>query len=139
MTYKPVNGRNPKTGNKALFTSTSTVMAQTIGFKPSKLAFMYLECFEQKRQMRIDETGMISLTTIIDRAYTFKVDGQPPLTETWKLDLEDKSHHAPVTSVLPEKLKGAKQLQATWQSYGKTYGYIFDLNGYDRVSATLCK
>ena len=140
ITYKPVNGRNPETGSKGLFTSTSTPATEAIGLKPDKFNFMYLECFEQKRQMRIDEPGFISAMSINDRTYTFKVDDQAPFSEKWDLNLDDKSHHAPGSSVLATKLKGAKKLVVTWQ-YGqrKPVGFVFALSGYDQASASLCK
>lgn len=141
MTYKPVSGRNPKTGKKGLFTSTSTPATDLIGLKPKKFYFLYLDCFDQKRQMRLDEPGSVALLTLKDKSLTFKVDDQPAFTETWELDLSDKSHHAPASSALAAKLQGAKKLEVTWRyNEGKPpVGFVFAVNGFDKASASLCK
>lgn len=138
ITYKPVKGRDPATGKSGVFTSTSTPATHILGMKSGKFTFLYLECFNQKLQMRIDVHNP-SAMALKDKLYTFKIDDQAPFTENWVLNLSDKSNHSPLTSALPSKLKGANKLQMTWQSWGKTEGYVFALDGYDKASASLCK
>lgn len=96
---------------------------------------------DQKRVMRLDFNGVMTALTLKDKDFTFKIDNQPVFTETWELSLDDKSHHAPASSSLATKLQGAKKLELTWQ-YSKGMpmeGYIFEVSGFDKAKATLCK
>jgi hypothetical protein len=142
VTYAPVSGKNPATGKKGLFISTSTPAFDFIGFRPQKFKFLYMECFLGKRQMRFDDTsGNLSVISLKDKILTFRVDNQPAFTETWELKLDDQSDHAPASSVLATKLQGAKRLDVTWHYINDKpkYGYSFAVSGFNQANASLCK
>jgi hypothetical protein len=141
ITYKPVNGTNLRNGKKGLFTITATPASGAIGFKISKFIFLNMDCMDQKRVMRLDYDDVVTVLSLKDKDFTFKVDNQPVFTETWELSLNDQSHHAPASSVLAAKLKGAKKVEVTW-GYNKgkpPVGYVFEVSGFDQASASLCK
>jgi hypothetical protein len=136
-----VAGKNPTTGKRGAYASISTPVSNFIGLKPERISILDMQCFLGERRMKLDSYGVISIISFKDMHLTFKVDNQPAFTETWELRPETHAYHAPASSILASRLRGASKLDVTWQ-YNTTQpptGYSFLVSGFDKPFATLCK
>ena len=145
LRIKPEMASQPGTGKKGKFSTATTVAHSLIGVKSSERLKMSIDCFAGEKSMRLQAiTYMIGLTEGRNTAFrlTFNVDNKPSFTEDWVLNWRRSELEAPAGSKLARELLGSQEVTiTTGKIIDNRYsaGYVYKVNGFDKVNAEICK
>jgi hypothetical protein len=142
---KPETATQPSLGKKGYFSSAMTPAIGTLGVPNYGNPRLSISCFIGERAMNLEALPyMLGFANGNHKVFdlTFKIDSKPEFIETWSLDLKRAELQAPVGSRLATSLQGARDLLITTKGIvgrKSPVGYVFKVEGFDKVNALLCK
>lgn len=145
LRIKPEYASQPNTGKKGKFSSATTVSYSLIGVTSPDKFKLSVDCFSGEKSMRLQAiTHMIGHTQGKNIAFnlSFSVDNKPGFTEKWIFNWKRSELEAPKESRLARELVGAHDLTITADNIVDnrySVGYVFKVDGYESMSAALCK
>jgi hypothetical protein len=142
---KPETATQPSLGKKGYFSSAMTPAIGTLGVPNYGNPRLSISCFIGERAMTLEALPyMLGFANGNHKVFdlTFKIDSKPEFTETWSLDLKRAELQAPLGSRLATSLQGARDLVITTEGIvgrKSPVGYVFKVEGFDKVNYLLCK
>lgn len=145
LRLKPESATQPNTGKKGKYVAATTPTVAILGWKTNSSLRLTTDCFAGTRSMSIQAMpymlGLANGKQIQSYPLTFKIDDKPAFTEEWPMAWQHKELQAPSNSVVATRLQGAKNMTVTTEGVvgnKSVVGYVFSVDGFDKVKSTLC-